>query len=490
MNLLQLVLKQMRQRALSTWLTMLSIVLGVALAVAVFTLYREGDTLFAQRNFGYEIIIGPPKGSPLQLVLNTIYQLDVSPGLIPYSVYEDVARSRFNVRIAVPYAVGDSYKEYRLIGTTARLFNADEEGRPLAYVRFLKNYGEHKEDDTTSMLEELAEPLLKDGTVRHEPDNYFNYRQKAKYELASGRWFGNNRFQAVIGSEIAQRGALTLGSKFKATHGLPSPGAEPDEHNQEWEVVGVLKPTHTAADRVIFIPLISFYAIDEHEDELESQARQKAGLPPVVKDEHDHEDRFDLNPDGTIHLKLPKKDWVVSAILVKTRGFPQAMNLMHKYKVIDPNAIAVNPAEEMRKFFTTFFRPSTLILLLISVLVIIVAAVGILVAIYNSVAARMREIAILRALGATRRRILAIICLEAALVGLIGAAVGLILGHAIAAGGSVYLSRLLGQGIPWHHIDPLEVYGLLGVVALAVLAGLVPALKAYRTPVATNLVAG
>ena len=68
MNLLQLVLKQMRQRALSTWLTMLSILLGVALAVAILVLRREGQNLFAQSDFGYDILVGPPKGSPLQLI--------------------------------------------------------------------------------------------------------------------------------------------------------------------------------------------------------------------------------------------------------------------------------------------------------------------------------------------------------------------------------------------------------------------------------------
>jgi putative ABC transport system permease protein len=493
MNLLQLVLKQMRQRALSTWLTMLSIVLGVALAVAILIVYREADGLFMQKNYGYEVIVGPPKGSPLQLVLNTVYQLDVSPGLVPYSVYEDVARDRFNVRIAIPYAVGDSYKGHRIVGATARMFNADEQGRPMAYVRFLKDHGEHKKDDTIGMLETDAAPLLKEGVVRLEPENYFNYRVGEKYALAEGRWLANNRFQAVVGAEAAQRAGLKLGSKFKATHGVAEESPETaHEHDAQWEVVGILKPTRTAADRVIYIPLISFYAIAEHEEALEAQARQKAGLPPLPpkpKEEHHDHEQYGLNPDGTIDLKLPKEDWVVSAVLVKARGAFQASNLLYRYKVIDPNAIAVSPAEEMRKFFDTFFKGSTVVLLLISALVIVVAAVGILVAIYNSVAARMREIAILRALGATRRRILAIICVEAGLIGLVGAVAGAIVGHLLAGVGSGYLDRVLGQGIHWYRLDRYELLILLAVVVIAVLAGLVPAMKAYRVPVATNLVA-
>src|SRR6185503_6304117 len=87
MNLFQLVLKQMRQRSLSTWLTLLSVLLGVSLAVAIMIIRREGRSVFGQSEFGYEAIVGT-KGSPLQLVLNTVYQLDKSPGNIKYSFYE------------------------------------------------------------------------------------------------------------------------------------------------------------------------------------------------------------------------------------------------------------------------------------------------------------------------------------------------------------------------------------------------------------------
>jgi putative ABC transport system permease protein len=155
-----------------------------------------------------------------------------------------------------------------------------------------------------------------------------------------------------------------------------------------------------------------------------------------------------------------------------------------------PIAMAVNPASVMRDFFETFLRGSTLLLLGLSALVTVVAAVSILVSIYNAVAARMREIAILRALGATRARILTQICVEAGLIGLIGGILGLVAGHLVAGVISFYFRRTLGEGIDWLAPAPEEVIYLGGVVLIAVLAGLVPALKAYRTPVATNLVAG
>jgi putative ABC transport system permease protein len=149
----------------------------------------------------------------------------------------------------------------------------------------------------------------------------------------------------------------------------------------------------------------------------------------------------------------------------------------------------VNPASVMRDFFQVFLSPSSKMLQAVAYLVTVVAGVGILVSIYNSISARMKEIAILRALGATRAKILALICFEAGLVGLIGGILGLALGHLLGAAGSQYVERLVGEGFNWLTISRDEWLYLLAVVILAVIAGLVPALKAYRTPVATNLVA-
>ena len=104
--------------------------------------------------------------------------------------------------------------------------------------------------------------------------------------------------------------------------------------------------------------------------------------------------------------------------------------------------------------------------------------------------ARKREIAILRALGATRARILALLTLEAGLIGLAGAVGGLVLGHVIAAGGSTYMQRLMGEGLNWSRMGREEPLYLAFVILIAAVAGLVPAIKAYRTPVATNLAGG
>ena len=162
---------------------------------------------------------------------------------------------------------------------------------------------------------------------------------------------------------------------------------------------------------------------------------------------------------------------------------------MYNFKVIDDRATAVNPAERDAGVLQHVPQGSSKLLLIISALVTVVAAASIMTTIYNSVAARRREIAILRALGATRVRILSLITFEAALVGLVGGVAGAIVGHLLSAGGSVYMERTVGEGIHWVLFDWREVGYLVAVVVMAFLAGLVPALKAYTTPVATNLAA-
>lgn len=520
MNLFQLILKQMRQRALSTWLTLLSVVLGVALATAIMLIRRESEKLFGQTDYGYDIIIGA-KASPLQLVLNTVYHIDRSPGNIPYKLYPQMLRGgEFfpMVRIAVPVATGDSYKGQRIIGTLPKLFGFED-----------------------------------DGVTPLPADRVLEYRPSRKFEFSAGRVFHGKKFEAVIGSEITARTGLKLGDKFKATHGT-APGAAPDEHDEEWTVVGVLKPTRTAADRVIYISLESFYAIGGHADALQQQAAIRLGAnpldvtrPPATKpadphdhdheppatqqgsdhddhdhghahNDHDHEDHaghdhgpattpaadahdhhdhgddhghhhgaYELNPDGTINVTLPQDTLALSAILVQTRGAIFNQQLIYTFMNRD-TAAAVNPAGVMREFFGTFLDPTTKAWQAVAMMVNLVAIVAILVSIYNSVSARMRDIAILRALGATRARILTLICAEAGLIGLIGGAAGLLFGHAIAAVGSQYLEASIGESLRWWMVSADEWLYLLAVTVVAVLAGLVPALKAYRSPVAENLV--
>jgi putative ABC transport system permease protein len=476
MNYFELVLKNMRQRALSTWLTMLSVTLGVALAVAIIVLGRESEQLFGQNDYGYDVLIGK-KGSQLQLVLNTVYHMDVSPGNIPFSAYGRLLKGGDlydDAAIAVPTVVGDTLNgQYRIVGTLPKFFGVDDAtGQPLP-----------------------AEQVME-------------YRPGERLSVAEGKVFASNKFEAIVGSDIPRLTGKGIGTSFQATHGIPAPGQKPDIHQQVWKVVGVLAPTHTAIDKVVYIPLLSFYTIAEHGVGLIVQEKLREGeaptaaaaaapaaeedndtTPPVGPDGIQHWANYDFNTkDETLKITLPPEVWALSAILVQSRGGVTGQSMMYSLNN-GTDVMAVNPAEVMRGFFSTFLRPTRQLLLIICSLVTIVAAVGILVSIYNSVSARLKEIAILRALGATRNTVLTLICLEAGLVALFGSILGFIVAHLICEGGSAYMQATFGEALNWMSVSWEEPVYLLAVVVLAVIAGLVPAIKVYRTPVATNLVA-
>jgi putative ABC transport system permease protein len=477
MNLFQLIFKQARQRSLSTVLTMLSIALGVGLAIAILILQRESRSVFGQSDYGYEVLAGV-KGSDIQLTVNTIYRIGTSPGNIKYSVYENLVKSpvyRRDLKLAIPQCVGDSYMGQPIVGTVPQYLGYDDTGKRI------------------------------ENTPGKTPDR-FEYRPGKSFEMAQGQPFKENRFEAVIGSDVPKATGLKLGDTFQASHGFPVPGQKPDVHDEEWTVVGILAPTRTAADRCVYIGLTSFYTIFEHAEAELAREATRTGVPPAPPkpDDHDHDHdghadhahdehrHYSVAADGSIVLDKEVMDArELSAILIKARGAEgtsgmSTLNLLYKLN-LQPDVMAVNPALVMRSFLDTFVKGPTLLLLVIAVLVIVVAAVGVLTTIYNSVSARTHEIAVLRALGATRTRILLLITLEATLLGLIGATLGLLLGHGLAAGGSVAIARTFGEGINWLHVGWTEWVCLAGVLVLAFVAGLVPALKAYSTPVATNL---
>ena len=216
--------------------------------------------------------------------------------------------------------------------------------------------------------------------------------------------------------------------------------------------------------------------------------------PATAKaDEGPDPDAYHLDDKGDIVPDLPPEEWEISAILVQSRGYPEAASRRSRSCTTSKSSTTAPPPSIPPASCANSSTPSSpaarQILLVISAFVTVVAAASIMTTIYNSVAARLREIAILRALGATRTRILALICTEAVVVGLIGGLLGLLVGHLLSAIGSVYLQRTIGEGINWMR----SMGGRNGLSGRRggdrVFCGARAGPKAYSTPVATNLVA-
>jgi len=150
-------------------------------------------------------------------------------------------------------------------------------------------------------------------------------------------------------------------------------------------------------------------------------------------------------------------------------------------------AQAVYPVQEITKLFDTFLAPMQMILLVLTILIVAVAGVSILVSIYNSMSQRQHEIAVMRALGASRGTVMAVIILESILLSVTGGLAGLVLGHGVLCLVSPYVVARTGVALGFLQFSFMELTLIPGLVALAALVGLLPAMTAYRTDVAKSL---
>ncbi|MBK8383289.1 MAG: ABC transporter permease [Ignavibacteria bacterium] len=414
MNTFRIVYKNIKQRSLSSMLTILSVLLGVGLVTAILILKNESEDAFNQTATGYEIIVGP-KGSSLQLTLSTVYQVGLPIQNMPLKVY-DLLKNDKRVRLAIPYVFGDNYKNFRITGTVSELFSE------------------------------------------------FEYKKGIRYKIDEGSFFSND-FEAVIGKEVADKTGLKTGDTFSGSHGIESYEGASEHSEKKFKVTGILSRTFTPSDRIIFVSMNSVWELHNHENE---------------------------NNGSEDHHIISDSMKTISAVLLKLKS-PVFFDLLrrqineNKYEGI--NAQAVLPLFEIKQLFDIIGNINSVILV-IAYLVIFTAAVSILVSIYNSMNERMREIAIMRSLGARRFLIMKIIIFEGMFLSAAGALLGCIAGHAAVFFLQEKISGLSGIKISGFVFSMFEVYLITGTVILGIIVSIIPAVKAYRTDVAKNLNSG
>lgn len=451
MNLVTIAWKSIRQRALASYLTALSVALGVTLMVSVLVVHGIVDRIFSENASGYHLVVGA-KGSPLQLVLNTIYHLSAPVENIPYLYYKEL-KANPRVLNAIPICMGDVTREgnFRIIGTSPEFFEVD-----------------------------------------YHPDKKFRVRGH----------FLEDDFDAVIGYQVARANKWDLGSTFQPAHGV----ADDDHvHEEKFTVVGVLAPTGTPNDNGVFIHMDGFFQIAGHEkpaDEAAAKAKafeefqKKEGKnDPVVQPdseakpapaEHQHDNHAGHDHHGHHHHELPDEQKEVTAILVNAKHEIAAIQLRAAIKE-GPYAEAAVPFQEINWIMKNVVGNVRTLLVVMTALILVVSGVGIFVSIYNSMADRRREIAVMRALGAQRSTVFSIIFLESILLCVGGGLFGILLGHGMVVLAAPILEVKTGLLInPWA-FETLELVLLPVLIALASLVGIVPGLTAYRTDVAKTL---
>lgn len=453
MSLLAIALKSLRQRALASSLTALSVGLGVMLIVAVLLIAGIINATFERKSIPYDFIVGP-KGSDMQLVLSTVYRIQPPIENLPYLYYLELMKDPM-VDETVPLAFGDFTEQgaFPIVGTTARYFE-------------------------------------------------WGYAEGKPYRVTPGSRKMGDPFHAVIGSEVARKNEWKIGSQFKLIHGGTDPTTS-HVHEERFTVVAVLEPTGTPDDRTAFVNLEGFYLVSGHEnpaDEAINDWREFNGLPPVSGDDLAAEmKKYGVEPeeeshDHAHHHHHATPDIVkeVTAILVKTRWAseddPGTIAPMFEAKLKSGNkAMAVNPIRPMARIQQQFVGNLRNALLALTAVILVVSGVGIFVSIYNSMSERLREIAIMRALGARRETVFGVILAESLLLCLGGGLVGALVGHLLIIAAAPVIRAKTDLLIDPYAFDWGELLLLPALVVLAVIAGLLPGMRAYRADVAESL---
>jgi putative ABC transport system permease protein len=392
-----IVLRSLRQHLLSTIITALSIALAGGLLISVWVVKQQSQATFTQVNIGFDAVLGA-RGSKLQLVLNSIFHLEASPGNVSHADYQYI-KHHPAVKLAIPIAVGDNLRGFRIVGTIPEFFTG----------------------------------------VEYSSGKHFSL-------LPGGKLFNPDAKEAVLGSFAASALGLKVGNTFHPYHGL---AYNPNEqHADIYTVTAVLAPSNTPADKVVWIPIEGLQTMSGHDPNAATD------VSAVL-----------------IQLRSPSSGFMLDMMYNR-----QGNRLTFAYPI---GAIVADLFNKIGWFDQ--------ILSLVAYLVVLVSAAGVLVAIYNSMAARRRDIAILRSLGARRRTVFGAIVLEAAAIGVLGmiAAFGVYFG--IASVAATVIRAQTGVMLSVWTYDPVMLWAPATMIALCAAGGIVPAWVAYRTDVASTL---
>lgn len=451
MNLFQIAWKSVRQRKLASALTALSVSLGVMLMVIVLVISGAVNSAFSQRSLAYHLIVGA-KGSSLQLVLSSVYRIQPPIANLPLMYYKQLKEDKRIVK-AVPLAFGDFTKpqdgSFPIVGTTNDYF--------------LNEY---------------------------TPDRHFEVEdQPGSHQL-------DGLYDAIVGAEVARTNGWKVGDTFNIVHG--SADSE-DIHAEDFTVVAVLKRTGTANDRSVFLNLEAVYTLDGHQkpiDEVETRIRDFYGNDPErlaialreLEDLKKKRAKGQEVGDPTMGFGLDTPDAMkeVTAVFVTMKSAFNAISFSSQLKS-GSKAMAVNPTRPIQQLMDTIVGGIQKALVVLTGMIIVVSGISIFVSIYNSMSDRKREIGIMRALGARRNSVFAIVLAESGLLCIGGGIIGWLSGHLLAVAFAPEVSARTGLLLNGWMIHPYEFFLFPVLLLLGALVGFIPAMTAYRTNVADAL---
>jgi len=444
MNILRLSWKNIISKPLPSLLSML--LLAVGLSTAIILKLTEHQLTENINNTGKDVklVIGA-KGSRLQLVLSSVFQIDNPTGNINYGFYTLLKRNRM-IKEMIPVSMGDSYKRKRIVGT-----NHD-------YIR-------------------LFSGKMKDGVLFEKP------------------------LEATIGSVVASELGLKVGDEFVGGHGMEEVLHSHDEY--KYKVVGVLDRSGSVLDNLILTPVQTVWimhaghnddseytlegteeaAHDEHEHAHEEILEDSL---PQKHEEHNHEhhEHAELNLEELL-ANIDPKDREITAILFPNLSGNAKIGVLNNANN-QPNMMAVDPAPEIA-LLKNKLTPFVSIIIAISWFITVIAMFSVFIGLLNSLRGRKYEIALMRVLGASKAKVLVSILFEGIILSVLGYLLCLVLSHAgMELIGNWMQNEYQYEFTGWIFLNSELIY-LLVAIAIGLVSALIPAYKAYNTDISETL---
>lgn len=486
MNLLRLSWKNLTHQPWSTGLSLVLAALGAGLISLLLQLNHQLDQQFQRNLAGIDLVVGA-KGSPLQLILSGMYHIDAPTGNIPIAESKAFLNPRHPlIKKAVPLSLGDSHRGHRIVGTT------------------------------------------------------YDFLDLYQAEISQGkRW--EAPLEVVAGAAVAHKLGLKIGDTFKSSHGLIEDEDLVHADADAFRLVGILKPTGSVADQLLLTSNESLWAVHEHHADhpnpaaatntQENHQTATAGETSITDSQtadnhthdgdhdhtysdghehdhahahddghtHEHHDGHDhahtqeqsaqqayskLYPPGKSLMEYTDKD--ITLILVQFKGRnAQTLNFPRNINE-NTNLQAAVPAIEISRLYATMGAGEQTLRWLAAV-IIIVSILSIFISLYANLDNRRYELALMRVMGASRRRLFSLLLLEGSLLAFIGSLLGLLLSHGGLSVVADYFSAAYRYDFQAWTLLPAELQLLAGALLLGVLASLIPALRASKTDIHKTL---
>ena len=205
----KLALKSLLNRKGSVMLTLTAMSVSIFVLLAIEHIRYQAKESFDNTVSGVDLIVGSRTGS-INLLLYSVFRIGSPTNNITWESYEDISANP-QVKWAIPIALGDSHKGYRVMGTSQDYFE------------------------------------------------FFNYGNRHKLTFAHGHKF-NDIFDVVIGSDVARKLGYSVGDSLVLSHGVAATSfSVHDDH--PFKVVGILAATGTPVDQTLHVSLAGIEAI-------------------------------------------------------------------------------------------------------------------------------------------------------------------------------------------------------------------------------------